>query len=258
MCFCASHRGISVCRHALVVHQGGARGGAVLCDERSCAPHKVMMPPQDMPWLACMRRFALDPIAPIAACVHVCVRVSTCGLSALPIASGLPHRSLSCPESPLFRGPFVQLAERMLLAAHQLCPADAATCHELGVLNYRNGQHEAAASWLHAALNLVPTELSKQQGPHGAPLFGTVPEIVKHGGLLSSAWEPTLLALGHCLRKQWRWAEALQVRAAAACVRAKWHVGKAWQVRDRSGAAACTSTGGRWRQKPCRPGCAAT
>ena len=34
----------------------------------------------------------------------------------------------------------LQLAERMLLTAHRLCPTDPATSHELGVLNYKNGQ----------------------------------------------------------------------------------------------------------------------
>lgn len=93
----------------------------------------------------------------------------------------------------------------MLLAAHQLCPADPATCHELGVLNYRNGQYAAAASWLHAALDLAPCEHKKQQQQQH-----TLTESVK-GMQLSSAWEPTVLVLGHCLRKQYRWVEALQV-----------------------------------------------
>ncbi len=34
----------------------------------------------------------------------------------------------------------LQLAERMLLAAHRLCPMDPTTSHELGVLNYKNGK----------------------------------------------------------------------------------------------------------------------
>jgi hypothetical protein len=98
----------------------------------------------------------------------------------------------------------VQLAERMLLAAHQLCPADPATCHELGVLNYRNGQYAVATSWLHTALGLVPSE-------HGRPKQQLESSCIRDLKL-SSTWEPTVFALGHCLRKQRRWAEALQVQ----------------------------------------------
>jgi len=109
-----------------------------------------------------------------------------------------------------------QLAERMLLAAHQLCPADPATCHELGCLNYRNGQYAAATTWLRAALSLVPAEHRQAQqdvqGNCSASSLGSVAAVVQLGGRLSNAWEPTVLALGHCMRKQWKWAEALQVR----------------------------------------------
>ena len=34
---------------------------------------------------------------------------------------------------------YLQLAERMLLAAHRLCPMDPTVSHELGVVAYKNG-----------------------------------------------------------------------------------------------------------------------
>jgi hypothetical protein len=49
----------------------------------------------------------------------------------------------------------MQLAERMLLAAHELCPGDPATCHELGVVCLRNGMHAVACVWLRNALRLA-------------------------------------------------------------------------------------------------------
>ncbi|KAG1653808.1 hypothetical protein FOA52_007854 [Chlamydomonas sp. UWO 241] len=80
----------------------------------------------------------------------------------------------------------LQLAERMLLAALRLCPCDPATSHELGVLNYKSGAHAAASMWLQNSLSLLP------------------------GAGSTLAAEPALLALGHCLRKQHHYVQALE------------------------------------------------
>lgn len=41
------------------------------------------------------------------------------------------------------------------MAAHELCPGDAVTCHELGVCAYKAGNVSQAMSWLHMALQLA-------------------------------------------------------------------------------------------------------
>ncbi|KXZ51181.1 hypothetical protein GPECTOR_13g668 [Gonium pectorale] len=76
------------------------------------------------------------------------------------------------------------MAERALLLAYDICPNDPAVCHELGVLMYKCGQVAAAAMWLDRALALVP------------------------GGKCTVHWEATLVALGHCMRKLCRFADA--------------------------------------------------
>jgi Flp pilus assembly protein TadD len=50
----------------------------------------------------------------------------------------------------------LQLAERMLEIAHQLCPTDPQACHEMGVLAYKAGQYTNAVTWLRRALHLAP------------------------------------------------------------------------------------------------------
>ncbi|KAG2424019.1 hypothetical protein HXX76_014844 [Chlamydomonas incerta] len=93
-------------------------------------------------------------------------------------------------------GANLPLAERALLAAYDICPDDPAVCHELGVLMYKCGQAGAAAMWLDRALQLLPG------GGAGAAAG------VGAGGRPSVYWEPTLVALGHCLRKLGRYAAA--------------------------------------------------
>jgi anaphase-promoting complex subunit 6 len=88
------------------------------------------------------------------------------------------------------------LAERLFHAAHALCPEDPLVCHEIGVLEYRNGRHAQAERWLAAAL------------AHGRAGGGG-------GGAAGAAAEATLLALGHARRKQGDRAGALEAYRAA-------------------------------------------
>ena len=78
----------------------------------------------------------------------------------------------------------LSLAKEMFLQVKAICPTDALVCNELGVLLYREGQHREAEEYLRRALDLVP----KPTAP---------------------VWEPTLVNLGHALRKQQRFQEAL-------------------------------------------------
>ncbi len=81
----------------------------------------------------------------------------------------------------------LHLAERMFIQAQRLCPADPLVAHELGVLAYRNQQYEAAAMWLRRALDLLP------------------------GRRLTAAWHPTVVNLGHAVRKQHQYSEAIEL-----------------------------------------------
>ena len=84
----------------------------------------------------------------------------------------------------------LSLAKEMFLQVQAICPTDALVCNELGVLLYREGQHREAEEYLRRALDLVP----KPTAP---------------------VWEPTLVNLGHVLRKQLRFREALDCYGAA-------------------------------------------
>ncbi|KAL6762480.1 hypothetical protein V8C86DRAFT_1825113 [Haematococcus lacustris] len=112
----------------------------------------------------------------------------------------------------------LQLAERMLVTAHELCPHDPLTCHELGVLCYKNGQYPEAESWLRQALQQAPkggalgpnrTWKAARQEAKGSGQAGGC-SIEELGRGLGRAWEPCVLALGHCLRKQSKLVHALQ------------------------------------------------
>lgn len=70
------------------------------------------------------------------------------------------------------------------MQVQSICPKDPLVCNELGVVLYRNGEYEQAEAYLQRALQLIA----------GPP---------------SSAWEPTIVNLGHVLRKQRRYREAL-------------------------------------------------
>jgi anaphase-promoting complex subunit 6 len=78
------------------------------------------------------------------------------------------------------------LAEQMLRAAHERCPADPAVAHELGTLAYRSGRYQEAVAWLQSALDA---------SGHAAP---------------APSLEATLVNLGHALRKLCRWDEAIE------------------------------------------------
>ncbi|EIE23608.1 TPR-like protein [Coccomyxa subellipsoidea C-169] len=86
------------------------------------------------------------------------------------------------------------LAEQLLLSAHRMCPQDPLPCNELGCLLFRARSYDAAERWLSRALERVP-------------------------GRLTEAWEPTVVNLGHTLRKQRRYSEAIQMleRALGLC-----------------------------------------
>ncbi|KAK9905515.1 hypothetical protein WJX75_001308 [Coccomyxa subellipsoidea] len=86
------------------------------------------------------------------------------------------------------------LAEQLLLSAHRMCPQDPLPCNELGCLLFRARSFDAAERWLSRALERVP-------------------------GRLTEAWEPTVVNLGHTLRKQRRYSEAIQMleRALGLC-----------------------------------------
>ena len=78
-----------------------------------------------------------------------------------------------------------QLARQFLMAARDACPGDAAPHHELGCVALLGGEAARAEAHFRSALELAPTPLG-------------------------ASWEPTLLGLGHALRKQRRWAEACE------------------------------------------------
>ncbi|GAX80885.1 hypothetical protein CEUSTIGMA_g8320.t1 [Chlamydomonas eustigma] len=85
----------------------------------------------------------------------------------------------------------LQLAERMLLSAHRLCPMDASCSHELGVINFKNGRLAAAIMWLRNAISLFPNSGD------------------------CAAGEPSLVAMGHCMRKERRYQDALDYYSRA-------------------------------------------
>ncbi|CAL8472035.1 g11577 [Coccomyxa elongata] len=78
------------------------------------------------------------------------------------------------------------LAEQLLLSAHHMCPQDPLPCNELGCLLFRAKNYDAAERWLSRALERMP-------------------------GRLDAALEPTLVNLGHTLRKQKRYNEAIKM-----------------------------------------------
>ena len=80
----------------------------------------------------------------------------------------------------------VVLAEQMMLRAYRRCPVDAAVSHELGTLAFRQGQYNEAVQWLTKALEGMPRE---------------------YPGL----WEPTMVNLGHALRKLRRFDDAIDM-----------------------------------------------
>ena len=82
------------------------------------------------------------------------------------------------------------LADALLASTHERCPDDPLPCHEAGVAALRRGDAAAAERWLRAALDRVPSP---------------VPAV----------WEPTLVALGHALRKQGALADAEAAYEAA-------------------------------------------
>lgn len=99
-----------------------------------------------------------------------------------------PHLGLGAEYCAMANLP---LAERALLTAYDTCPDDPAVCHELGVLMYKCGTLAAAVMWFDKALHLLP------------------------GGRPTLHWEPTLVALGHCLRKLQRYQSAAECYQAA-------------------------------------------
>eukprot|EP00899_Mesostigma_viride_P002645 jgi/Mesvir1/12381/Mv00559-RA.3 len=106
-----------------------------------------------------------------------------------------------CHLAPLYIGMEYQktsnlnLAEQYLLQALAMCPSDPLALNELGVLAYRNKQYEAASDWFRRALMLAPQPLA------------------------STSWVPTLMNLGHALRKLGAYDGALAYydRALALC-----------------------------------------
>lgn len=80
----------------------------------------------------------------------------------------------------------ISLAEQMMLRAYRRCPADSAVAHELGTLAFKQGQYAEAVQWLTKALSGMPRE---------------------YPGL----WEPTMVNLGHALRKLRRFDDALDM-----------------------------------------------
>jgi anaphase-promoting complex subunit 6 len=82
------------------------------------------------------------------------------------------------------------LADALLAQAHERAPDDPLPCHEAGVAALARGDAAGAEAWLRRALDRVPA-------PVPAP------------------WEPTLVALGHALRKQGRLADAASAYEAA-------------------------------------------
>eukprot|EP00191_Tetraselmis_sp_GSL018_P013716 CAMPEP_0177591846 /NCGR_PEP_ID=MMETSP0419_2-20121207/8229_1 /TAXON_ID=582737 /ORGANISM="Tetraselmis sp., Strain GSL018" /LENGTH=478 /DNA_ID=CAMNT_0019082643 /DNA_START=732 /DNA_END=2168 /DNA_ORIENTATION=+ len=89
-----------------------------------------------------------------------------------------------------FRMSNLGLAKEMFVQAMAICPKDPLVCNELAVVHYRNGQHQQAEVLLQHALQMVC----------GAP---------------SPRWEPTIVNLGHVLRKQQRYSEALDCYGTA-------------------------------------------
>ncbi|KAL4427283.1 hypothetical protein ABPG77_003192 [Micractinium sp. CCAP 211/92] len=77
------------------------------------------------------------------------------------------------------------LAEQCFSQAAKLCPSDPLAANELGVLAYRSRDYEGAARWLRQALEQLP------------------------GGRPTAGWEPTLVNLGHTLRKLRQWDAAI-------------------------------------------------
>ena len=77
------------------------------------------------------------------------------------------------------------LAEQTLLRAYRRCPVDPAVAHELGTIAYKSERYEEALQWLTKAWHAMPKD---------------------HVEL----WEPTVVNLGHALRKLKRYEEALE------------------------------------------------
>ena len=102
------------------------------------------------------------------------------GLTAPLVGLGAEHaRTANAP-----------LAEALLARAHALCPGDPLPCHELAALALRAGDAVGAEAWARAALDRAPQPVP-------------------------AAWEPTLVLLGHALRRQRRFDEAETVYQAA-------------------------------------------
>ena len=102
------------------------------------------------------------------------------------------------------------LAEQLFKQGHAICPADPLLCNELGVLAYRNNHYQEAEQWLNKALDRLPDHLTPGDSSCSchhwdhACITGTSLQTVS----VCTAWEPTLLNLGHVYRKQQRWREA--------------------------------------------------
>lgn len=90
------------------------------------------------------------------------------------------------------------LAEQYLRQAHSLCPGHALVNHELGVVHFLKGEYEAAR------LKFAQVVDDTTGAPHSSS---------------AEAREPSLLNLGHCLRKLGRLEEAVCCYEAALAIR---------------------------------------
>lgn len=85
------------------------------------------------------------------------------------------------------------LAEQMLREAYKRCPTDPAIAHEMGTMAFRCGRYQEAVAWLEKSIECA-----------GSDDDYNVESI-----------EPTLVNLGHALRKLKRYSEAISVLTKA-------------------------------------------
>lgn len=89
----------------------------------------------------------------------------------------------------------VGLAEKFFRQAHSLAPNDPFVLHELGVNCFQNKQWKGAESYFTSALSLIKSKADLKKLP--------------------DKWEPIVNNLGHVMRKQHRYSEALEYHKQA-------------------------------------------
>jgi anaphase-promoting complex subunit 6 len=114
-----------------------------------------------------------------------------------------------------------RLAEAVLGQAHATAPGDPAPCHELAALCLRPGAAEeeeeaAAAAALEGGAAPAPPAVSRSARAAAAEAWARA-ALARAPRPLPRAWAPSLVLLGHALRRQRRLGEAAAVyeRAAA-------------------------------------------